>query len=51
MDEDKCGTESVEWKTEETTVLEENLHHFVHHKSHIAWPCLEPGQPQWEARV
>jgi hypothetical protein len=23
--------------------------HFVHHKSHMVWPGLEPGPPRWEA--
>jgi hypothetical protein len=23
--------------------------HFVHHKSHMIWPGLEPAQPRWEA--
>jgi hypothetical protein len=23
--------------------------HFVHHKSHMTWPGLEPEQPRWEA--
>jgi hypothetical protein len=36
---------------EETEVLGGNLpqHHFIHHKSLMTWPGIEPGQPRWEA--
>jgi hypothetical protein len=35
----------------ETKVLGENLPQdtFVHQKSHMTWPGIEPGPPRWEA--
>jgi hypothetical protein len=35
----------------ETEVLGGNLlqRHFVHHKSQITWPRIEPGPSRWEA--
>jgi hypothetical protein len=41
----------VEWMAGETEVLGENLprRHFVHHKSYVTRPWIEPGPPRWEA--
>jgi hypothetical protein len=41
----------VEWMSGETEVLGENLprRHFVHQKSHLTRPAIEPGPPRWEA--
>jgi hypothetical protein len=44
--------QSVEWELAgETQVLGKNLpqRHFVHNKSHMTWPGLEPVPPLWEA--
>jgi hypothetical protein len=44
--------ESVEWEwVGETEVLGETLSQcpFVHHKTHMAWPGIEPGPPRWDA--
>jgi hypothetical protein len=45
------GKQSVEWLAGDSKLLGENLPQcrFVHHKSHMIWPGLEPGPPQWEA--
>jgi hypothetical protein len=42
----------VEWKlAKETKVLGESLHQyrFVHHKSYMSWPGIEPGWLWWKA--
>jgi hypothetical protein len=44
--------QSMEWEVAgEAEVLGENLSqcHFVHQKSDVTWPGLEPGPPRWEA--
>jgi hypothetical protein len=43
---------SVEWMTEETKVLREDMQQccFVHHKSYMNWPRFEHRPPVWEAR-
>jgi hypothetical protein len=40
----------VEWMAGETELHGENLprRHFVHHKSHLTRPGIEPGPPRWE---
>jgi hypothetical protein len=43
--------QSVEWLPWETEVVRENLPHwsFDHHKCHMSWSGLEPGQTFFEA--
>jgi hypothetical protein len=43
--------QSVEWELAGVTeVLGENLpqYHFIHHKSHMTWPGLEPEEEEEE---
>jgi hypothetical protein len=50
MDDDSV-VQSVEWLPWETELFGEGMPqcHFAHHKSHMSWPRLEPGPPQWVA--
>jgi hypothetical protein len=46
----KSVEQSVECLADEIEVLGGNMpqSRFVHHKSHMTLPELEPGQPRWE---
>jgi hypothetical protein len=46
------GEHVVDWRLAgETEGVGDKLpqRHFVHHKSHMTRPGLEPGPPRWEA--
>jgi hypothetical protein len=51
IDDDECGAVDGMRIGKGTEVLGENLPqcHFVHHKSHMTSPGIEPGPPCWEA--
>jgi hypothetical protein len=50
IDEGNCGAIGGMKIIRETEVFGENLpqRNFVHHKSHMTRPGLEPGPPRWE---
>jgi hypothetical protein len=41
-----CNGAPVEWNWRGKNLSQ---WHFVHHKSHMDWPGIEPGPPRWEA--
>jgi hypothetical protein len=47
IDYDECGAVGGMRIDNETEVLRVNLPqcHFVHNKSHLTWPGIEPGPP------
>jgi hypothetical protein len=51
IDDGDCGTIGGMKIGRGTEVLGENLpqRHFIHHKTHITRPGLEPGPSRWEA--
>jgi hypothetical protein len=51
MIDDKCGAVRGMRIGRETEVLGKNVLqcYFVHHKSHMTCPGLEPEPPRWEA--
>jgi hypothetical protein len=50
IDDGDCGAIGGMKIDRRTEVLGENLlqYHFVHHKSHMTRPGLEPETPRWE---
>jgi hypothetical protein len=46
-----CNGAPVEWNWQGKTVVHGEKpaqFHFVHHKSHMEWPEIDPGPPQWD---